>query len=108
MILLAAQVASAESTMQPRAHVQEVSDEICVFAAGDIAISCDADDCLMTWTPKPGRVAVFTDWNAPGKNILDELAAIEAKDDAGITLTAAEQRRFRKIVKKLLTLGKRL
>lgn len=108
IILLLALAAHADSTIQPREKVRSVADEIAPSVKPGTGISRDCeskvyaevDECLLSWTPAPGKTPTFTDWRGQRQVLLDELDVIETALDAG-TETAAQRRRFMKIILKL-------
>lgn len=107
IILLAANT-SALSTKQPKEQLVAVVQEIKISGATDIVSDCRSgnDFCTISWVPKPGKAAAFTDHMATRTALLDELAAIEVKIDAG-TATLAELRRAIKLILKLNALNRR-
>lgn len=90
-VALLASTAHAESTTQPRSRVSSVVAELrpSLKEGTGISISCDdgTQECRLTWTPDPGKVSTFTDWNAQKGRLEGELAAIEAKSDKDLTLS---------------------
>lgn len=100
LMLLASIAHGAQSTVHPCAQAAAVYSEI-LPQVRDISITRQGDGCILVYEPKDGETIAFTARDAARRALLDELAAIEAKDDAGTALTAAEQRRFRKLILKL-------
>lgn len=62
-LLLLAGIAHAESTVQPVDYARVLWPQITGKSSIN-SISCDADACTMTWTPKPGQTVAFEDKNA--------------------------------------------
>lgn len=107
-LLLLASTASGLSTIQPKNQAPSVVKEIKVSGATDIVSDCKSVDdfCTISWVPKPGKKATFTDHMAARIAIRDELAAIEVKIDED-TATIGELRRAIKLILKLNGLNRR-
>lgn len=101
LLVLLAQLAAASETTQPCSHAFDILRQIRVTDSKAVLTQmAPPDQCKITWTK---GTPSFTDYAA----IKDELAALEAKDDAGKALTAAEERRWRKIILKMFSLARR-
>lgn len=104
-LILLSSVASAVTTTQSK----EDSARIMADLEGktiSARMKCEGDDCLIDYTLKAGENYALIDRRGITAALLAELAVIEGKDDAGTPLTAAEQRRWRKIVMKLVRIRK--
>lgn len=99
--------ASAEQTVQPKAHAAIVFQQIAATGATGVSITCssDSDNCTLKWTPKPGTPVAFVDKKAQLNVLLLELGGIEDKLDVG-TATLADAQRAIKIVIVLTRLTK--
>jgi len=97
--------ANAETTTQPADKAQSVIKQIEASGGTNTSWTCNGGECVIEWTPKPGRTVVFTDGTAQRAALRIELAALESKLDAG-TITDAEFKRLVKIVLIVLRVSK--
>lgn len=99
LLLLASIAHGAQSAPMPCRQAETVYAEI-LPQVNSVSVEKLGDDCAVTYEPKVGVTLDFARRDAQRKALLDELATIEAAIDAD-TETAAQRRRFMKILLKL-------
>jgi len=99
IILFIAAPGQAGVTVQSCADAQEIADKIKDDAW--TSFGGDGKTCTLTYIPKPGRTVTFTDKKTQRGALIVELTALDDKLDSTGTLTAAEQRRYMKLLRLL-------